>query len=30
MDLFDLKIIGWCYGLNINENLVIGAFNKAK
>ncbi len=30
MDLFDLKIIGWSYGLNINENLVIGAFNKAK
>ncbi len=30
MDLFDLKIIGWSYSLNINENLVIGAFNKAK
>ena len=30
MDLFDLKIIGWSYGINMNEDLVIGAFNKAK
>ena len=30
MDLFDLKIIDWSYGLNMNEDLVIGAFTKAK
>ena len=30
MDLFDLKIIGWSYGLNMNDDLVIDAFNKAK
>ena len=30
MDLFDLKVIGWSYGLNMNDDLVIGAFNKEK
>ena len=30
MDLFDLKVIGWSYGLNMNDDLVIDAFNKAK
>lgn len=30
MDLFDLQVIGWSYGLNMNEDLVIDAFNKAK
>ena len=30
MDLFDLKVIGWSYGLNMNEDLVIDAFNRAK
>ena len=30
VNLFYLKIIGWSYGLNMNENLVIGAFTKAK
>lgn len=29
MDLFDLKVIGWSYGLNMTETLVIDAFNKA-
>lgn len=29
MDLFDLKIVGWNYGLNMNDDLVIKAFNKA-
>ena len=29
MDLFDLKIVGWSYGLNMTEDLVIDAFNKA-
>lgn len=29
MDLFDLKVVGWSYGLNMTENLVIDAFNKA-
>lgn len=29
MDLFDLKVVGWTYGLNMNETLVIEAFNKA-
>ena len=29
MDLFNLKVIGWSYGLNMNDNLVIDAFNKA-
>ena len=30
MDLFDLKIIGWSYGLNMTTELVIESFNKAK
>lgn len=30
MDLFDLKVIGWSYGLNMTAELVIAAFNKAK
>ena len=30
MDLFDLKVIGWSYGLNMTANLVIDAFVKAK
>ena len=29
MDLFDLKIVGWSYGLNMTDDLVIGAFNNA-
>jgi len=29
MDLFDLKIIGWSYGKNMTDDLVISAFNKA-
>lgn len=29
MDLFDLKIIGWSYGKNMTDDLVIDAFNKA-
>ena len=29
MDLFDLKIVGWSYGLNMTDDLVIDAFNKA-
>ncbi len=29
MDLFDLKVVGWSYGLNMTENLVIDAFNNA-
>ena len=29
MDLFDLKVVGWSYGLNMSETLVIDAFNKA-
>ena len=29
MDLFDLKVIGWSYGLNMTDELVIDAFNKA-
>lgn len=29
MDLFDLKVVGWSYGLNMTERLVIDAFNKA-
>ena len=29
MDLFDLKVVGWSYGLNMTENLVIEAFTKA-
>ena len=30
MDLFDLKIIGWSYGINMTTELVIESFNKAK
>ncbi len=30
MDLFDLKVIGWSYGVNMTANLVINAFAKAK
>ena len=29
MDLFDLKIVGWDYGLNMEDDLVINAFKKA-
>lgn len=29
MDLFDLKVVGWNYGLNMTDDLVIDAFNKA-
>ena len=29
MDLFDLKVVGWSYELNMTENLVIEAFTKA-
>ena len=29
MDLFDLKIVGWSYELNMTDDLVIDAFNKA-
>lgn len=29
MDLFDLKVVGWTYGLNMTDDLVIKAFNKA-
>lgn len=29
MDLFDLKVVGWSYGLNMIDDLVIDAFNKA-
>ena len=30
MDLFDLKVVGWSYGLNMTSELVVSAFNKAK
>lgn len=30
MDLFDLKVIGWSYGVNMTAKLVISAFKKAK
>ena len=30
MDLFDLQVIGYSYGLSMDENLVIDALNKAK
>lgn len=30
MDLFDLKIIGWSYGVNMTSDLVSSAFEKAK
>ena len=29
MALFDLKIVGWSYGLNMTDDLVIDAFKKA-
>ena len=29
MDLFDLKVVGWSYGLYMTDDLVIEAFNKA-
>ena len=29
MDLFDLKIVGWTYGLNMTDDLVIDALKKA-
>lgn len=29
MDLFDLKVIGWSYGTEMKDDLVIDAFNKA-
>lgn len=29
MDLFDLKVVGWSYGLSMTNELVIEAFNKA-
>lgn len=29
MDLFDLKVVGWTYGTNMTDDLVIDAFNKA-
>ena len=29
MDLFDLKVVGWTYGLSMTDDLVIEAFNKA-
>ena len=29
MNLFDLKVVGWTYGLNMTDDLVINAFNKA-
>ncbi len=29
MDLFDLKIVGWSYGINMTDTLVIDALNKA-
>ena len=29
MDLYDLKVVGWSYGTNMTDSLVIDAFNKA-
>lgn len=29
IDLFDLKVVGWAYGTNMTDDLVIEAFNKA-
>lgn len=29
MDLFDLKVVGWSYGTNMTDDLVIDAFKKA-
>ena len=28
IDLFDLKVVGWTYGKNMTDDLVIGAFKK--
>ncbi len=28
MDLFNLKVVGWSYGLNMTDDLVIDAFKK--
>lgn len=30
MDLFDLKLFGWSYGLNMTDDLVVEAFKKAE
>lgn len=30
MDLFDLKVVGWTYGINMTDDLVIEAFKKAQ
>ena len=30
MDLFDLKIIGWSYSINMTADIVVDAFKKAK
>ena len=29
MDLFDLRVVGWIYDLNMTDELVIFVFNKA-
>ena len=29
LDLFDLKVVGWSYGRNMTDDLVVEAFNKA-
>ena len=29
IDLFDLKVVGWSYGISMTDELVIDAFNKA-
>ena len=29
IDLFDLKVVGWSYGMSMTDELVIDAFNKA-
>ena len=29
IDLFDLRVVGWSYGINMTDDLVIEAFNKA-
>lgn len=29
LDLFNLKVVGWSYGLHMTDELVIDAFNKA-
>ena len=30
MDLFDLKVIGWSYGVNMTAELVVSAFRSKK